>query len=103
MQGDATDFVLHAMLDGSPLNLSSSGPNGPYTAKVIVKASKNATDASGATYNLTPSAGILGICPWTLPASATATPGTFWYHFVVTDSSANPYTCNFGTLTINPA
>lgn len=93
-------FELQLFDAGKPINLSD------YTPSVVVKAARTATDDSGTAYGvgsgLVIVSALLGRVRLTLPASATATPGTTWFRC---DVSANDqsFPVLMGNLVLIPA
>lgn len=75
-------FDLQLFDAGKPINLSD------YTPRVVVKASRTATDGSGTLYTVGAGLAVvsarLGKLTLTLPAAVTATPGTTWFRCDVT-------------------
>lgn len=100
---NAGSWLLQAQLNLATVNLNQSTSPGPYTARVVLKASQTATDASGTTYEsgsaeLAIEPGTQGYVTFTIADTVFTTAGTTWWRFDVIDVLGNPYCVMFGPV-----
>jgi hypothetical protein len=75
-----------------------------YTLTVYLKASQTTPDSAATTFTvgngLTVTSAVLGKVDWTLPHTATGTPGTLWWRIDAVDGSGNRTNLMLGNLNV---